>query len=262
MKRFTKAQRGQVEKLTGDVLESLGPGREEMQNIILKASRARLFQERVRALFVELLALYFIPLTDEEALIWLAKQARVWKSKAQQLVNGCRNGANELGFVNSVPCHYAVALGATLKGTIPTLGPCVEEFKYLQDWQFADVPTEHCLVSGVPVALRETTSQTLATQFQTLAAVENRWGVPKGFFSKELLSTVYVAGVALTHFNLTKRDMFGDLRIRTGSCYSGGYRLYLSWYQGRLHCGSWHWGDRSYSDLAVAALGVTKALGH
>lgn len=261
MPQFTRKQQSQAEKLLGDVITSVNPGKDEFQQKVLDAKRAEIFQQRIREVLVAMLARYFIPLTDAEALVWLMEQAKQSEPDAKRLVEGCRKGAIEQG-KGSDPCHWAVELGATLKGTIPTLGPCVEDFKYLQDWSFADVPTEHCLISGVPVALRETTNQNMATQLTTLGAVENRWGVPSGFFSRELIRTVYTAGVALTHFNLTKRDMFGDLWVRTGTCGSGGDRLGLGWRQGRLGCGGWGWDDDSYSGLAVAALGVTKALGH
>ncbi|MBI2444069.1 MAG: hypothetical protein HYV42_02400 [Candidatus Magasanikbacteria bacterium] len=257
--KFTSRQKSQAGKLLEDMIESLGPSKDDLQRVLT----SKAFQPRLREVLVALMARYFLPLTDEEALAWLVEQAQKSGSDAKRLVDGCRKGALEQGLANSVPCHFAVEAGATLKQTIPTLGPCVEDFKHLQDWSFADVPTEHCLISGVPAALRETTSQNMATQLTTLGAVENRWGVPPGFFSKELLHTVYVAGVALTHFNLKKRDMFfGDLWVRTGTCDADGYRLELFWDQGRLSCDDWHWDEFGSSYLAVAALGVTKALGH
>lgn len=262
MSRFTKGQKGQAEKLVGDVIESVGPGKDEFHQKVLEAKQAKLFQRRIREVLVALMAQYFLPQSDEDASAWLMEQAGKSEPDAKQIVEGCRRGALEQGFGVSDPCHFAVEPNATLKGTIPTIGPCVEDFKYLQDWQFGDIPTEHCLVSGVPVALRETTSQNMAAQLQTLGAVENRWGLPQGFFSKELPPTVYVAGVALTHFNLKKRDMFGDLWVRTGTCDSDGFRLLLYWGQGRLCCGRWGWDGISLPNLAVAPLGVTKALGH
>lgn len=259
--KFTSRQRNQAEKLLGDIITSVNPSKDEFQQKVLDSKRAELFQQRMRQVLVAMLARYFIPLTDKEALAWLIEEGKKPELDAKMLVEGCRKGALEQGLAISDPCHFAVEPNATLKQTIPTVGPCVEDFKYLQNWSFADSPTEHCLVSGVPVALRETTSQNLATQLRTLGAAENRWGVPKGFFSTELIPTVYVAGVALTHFNLKKRDMFGDLWVRTGTCNSDGNRLRLFWRQGRLLCASWHWLGDSYSGLAVAPLRVTKALG-
>ncbi len=260
MSYVTRPQKGQAEKLFGDVITSLNPGKDEFHEKVLEAKRAKLLQQRLRAVLVAMLARHFMPLTDEEALVWLVEEAQQPESDAQRLVTGCRKGAFEQGLAKSDPCHYAVEEGATLVETIPTIGPCVEDFTYLRG-KFADVPTEHCLVSGVPAALRETTSQTLVTQLQTLRTIEQRWGVPEGFFSKELLQTVYTAGVALAHHNVTKRQMFGDLVVRTGTCDSDGYRLDLGWGQGRLRCDGWDWGEGGYSSLAVAGLGVTKALG-
>ncbi|MDE3078314.1 MAG: hypothetical protein KGJ86_23060, partial [Chloroflexota bacterium] len=229
MPQFTSRQRNQAEKLVGDVITSLNPGKDEFQQKVLDAKRAEIFQARIREVLVAMMARHFIPLTDEEALAWLVEQAKKSEPDAHQLIKGCRKGALEQGLANSVPCHFAVELGATLKQTIPTVGPCVEDFNYLQGWQFADVPTEHSLVSGVPVALRDTTNQNLGTQLKTLGAIEQRWGIPAGFFSTELIPTVYTAGVALAYHDLTQQQMFGDLWVRTGTCNSGGSRLDLSW---------------------------------
>lgn len=258
-REFTSRQRNEGEKLFGDVIRSLdpAPSQEEFQERVIRSKR---LQPLLREVLVKLLARYFIPFTDEEAMIWLMEQAQQSEPDAKRLVEGCRKGALERGLANSVPCHWSVEEGATLKQTIPTIGPCVEDFKYLRNWSFVDVPTEQCLVSGVPIALRETTSQNLATQLQTLAVIEQRWGIAGGFFSKELIPTVYTAGVALTHHNVTKQQMFGDLWVRTGTCDAGGFRLSLCWDRGRLDCGFWYWVDGSYPNLAVAPLGVTKAL--
>lgn len=255
--RFTSPQKRQGEKLVGDVITSLNPTKEEMQRVLM----SKAFQPRLREVFAALMLRYFTPLSDKEALVWLMKEARQPKADARRLIDSCRKGAIAEG-KGSDPCHYATQSGANLKFTIPTLGPCVEDFKYLQDWSFADTLTEHCLVSGVPVALRETTNQNLTEQLQTLRMIEDRWGVPTGFFSRELIQTVYTAGVALAYHNLTKQQMFGDLWVRTGTCDADGYRLELVWGQGRLHCDGWDWGGSRISNLAVAPLGVTRALGH
>ncbi len=259
MPQFTSRQRNQAEKLLGDVITSLNPGKDEFQEKVLEAKRAELFQKRLREVLAAMLARYFIPLTDQEALVWLVERAKQPEPDAKQLVEGCRKGAIEQG-KGSDPCHYATEPGATLKQTIPTMGPCVEDFNHLQGWQFPDNPTERCLVSGVPAALRETTNQNLATQLQTLRTIEKDWGIPPGFFSKELIPTVYTAGVALAHHNLTKQQMFGDLCVRTGTC-ADDDRLMLYWRQGSLICVRWSWDGLGYSGLAVAPLGVTKALG-
>ena len=261
-RKFTGAQERQAAKLLGDVLTSLNPSKDELQERVLAApQRSALFQRRLHEVFVVLLARYFGPLTDEEALAWLMEDAGQAEPEAQRLIAGCRKGASEQGLASTVSCHYAVEAGATLKGTIPTLGPCVEDFQYLQGWTFPDNPTEACLVSGVPSALRETTNQNLEIQLRTLAAIEGRWGIPSGFFSHELVPTVYTAGVALAHHKVTRHNMFNDLWVRTGSCHADGSRLSLHWGGGQLYCGYWRWGEDGYPNIAVVALGVTKALG-
>ena len=262
-RKFKGSQSRQIEKLVGDVLASLAPDKDELQERVLAApERSALFQQRVREVLVAMLARYFISLTDEEAFAWLMEDAGQEELYARQIITGCRKGAREQGFADNVPCHYAVEAGATLKFTIPTLGLCVDDFRYLQGWAFPDTPTERCLVSGVPTALREAASQNITTQLRTLAAVEVHWGVPTGFFSQELLPTVYTAGVALMHHKVTKRDMFNGLWVRTGTCIAGGRRLRLDWRGGRLGCGRWSWDVGGNPRLAVAALGVTKALEH
>ena len=202
-----------------------------------------------------------IPFNDEEALEWLVFEAKKSVFAARMLVNSCRKGALEQGLRISDPCHFRMAAGMTLKQTIPTLGPCLKNLKYLKDWNISDVPTMYCLVSGAPIALRETINQNLTKQLKTLGQIETRWGVPVGFFSRELLPTVYTAGVALACRKVTKQKVFGNLIVRTGTCGSDGGRLVLRWRQGRLYCDDWYWDGDGGSGLAVAPLGVTRALG-
>lgn len=260
-KKATRAQIGQAEKLAGDVIASLNLGKDELQQKVLDAQRAKVFQQRIREVLLVMLARHFAPLTDDEALVWLMEQAQKSEQEAAQIVRGCRKGALKQRLANSIPCHFAVEVGATLKQTIPTIGPCVDDFQYLQNWLFADIATEQCLVSGVPAALRRTTNQSLVAQRQKLAAIEQWWGVPVGFFSKELLPTVYTAGVALTFHKVTKQQMFDDLWVRTGTQFSGGGRLSLGWDRGRLGCTDEGYDEDADSEVAVVALGMTKALG-
>ena len=105
-RRFKGSQGRQVEKLVSDVLASLAPDKDELQKRVLDATGpSGLFQARLREVLVAMLARYFIPLTDEEALEWLVERAGQKEPDVQRLVVGCRHGANEQGLGVSVPCH-------------------------------------------------------------------------------------------------------------------------------------------------------------
>lgn len=203
---------------------------------------------------------FYTLLSDDEAIVWIVKQAKKSEEEARQIVNGFRKQARRQGVPDDVKIHAEVHPGCTFKQDIPRMGPCWKDFQYLQHWDFLGPPTEHCLVSWIPSPFKGSTNKNVTEQSELVNSFKVVAELPP-WYEISFGSLNHVAGLALAHFKTTGKDPFADLIVHTNSCYVGGRRLWLGWNEGRLYCDFWRWGDYRYFDRAVFAVGVVKALG-
>ena len=257
--KITSGQEKQIRRFMEDGVAKVDLAnlpKDSAQRVIAQGG---VLQKRLAALIAELALAYFILLTDEEAHEWLRKFAGKNEADAKRIVLGYRRGAQEEEIPDEESCHIQVVSGATLKGTIPTIGKCVQDFRYLKDWDFPGPPTTDCLFSLVPTLLRDSTRKTVAEQRALLAQVRQRLELPANHLA-DFGAVTHLAGAALTH-KAAGRDIFAGKIARTEVCGSGGSRLYLYWDQGQLHCDYWNFDEEGYGALGVLACGVEQALG-
>lgn len=255
--RITSRQKEQFKKLVGDALTSINPTKDDAQRVLgLKE-----FNVRFKELYLELSGQFYILLTDEEAVAWIVGYGGKTEAEARQVVGNLREMARYRKVADEVKLHAQVFAGCQFKRDASKMGPCVEDFQYLQDWNFPDPPTEHALVSWISLPLEGSTRQNVTEQTATVAAWKAKADLPD-WYDVSFGSVNHVAGIALAHFKATNTDPFAGLVVRTDTCLADGDRLDLFWDEGRLYCGSLRWhGDDRRSLLAVFALGVIKALG-
>lgn len=252
--RITSQQSGRIGKHASDAAS--GFTKDNAQRVIEHPD----FPARLKALMFELATAFYILLSDEEAVAWIVKYAKKAKTEARQIVNGLRQQARTRGIADSVKLHAEVQAGCLFKRDIPRMGPCWEDFKYLQNWNFQDPATEHALVSWIPVPLAGSAGKYVPEQTTLVAAFRTKAGLP-AWYDLSFGSVNHVGGLSLAHFNATKSDPFANLVVRTDTCCAGSYLLGLNWGRGRLSCAYWGWVGYSYSRLAVFVVGVVKALG-
>ncbi len=255
--KITSPQIDRIQRLVEEALKGLPLSRDVVQRRVIE--QGGLLKQRFAALVLALANSYFILLSDEEAEEWYCKFAGKNEADAKRIVLGYRRGAREEEIPDAEHCHVQVVSGVTLKQTIPTLGPCVEDFRYLKGWKFSDPPTKDCLFSLVPTLLRGSTGKTVGEQRALLAQVRQRLELPANHLT-DFGSPTHLAGAALTH-KAAGRDIFADKIARTETCDSDGDRLCLSWDEGRLYCDCWYFAEERGGDVGVVACGVEQALG-
>lgn len=256
--RITSRQVGRIKQLLGESLEGLPFSKDTVQERLI--GQGGVLKARFTALVIALVNGYFLLLSDDEAHEWLRRRAGKDEPETKRIITGYRRGAQEHELADSEPCHIVVASGATLKGTIPQIGPCWEDFHYLQGWNFPDPPTEECMFSLVPTLLQDSTRKTSDEQRTLLAQVRTRLELSESHLTGFGLIT-HLAGAALAYHKATNRDIFADKIARIETCASGGGRLYLDWNEGRLDCDGWGFDGERYDNVGVLACGVEKALG-
>lgn len=159
------------------------------------------------------------------------------------------------------PVCYRVKAGFNLKLHAPKAGPCYEQFRYLQGWNFSDEATSDCLVFWVPRIVKGSTSKTRDQQMQMLADLRAKLDLPahhmSGFGKVGL-----VAGLILAHHKATQECIpLNQYWVRTDTCHADGGRLSLGDFVGSgLRCYYWLFGDEAHDLLGAFALGV-EALG-
>lgn len=256
--RITPGQKKQLTRFAEDAVGGVDIPKDGAQRVIAQGG---VFQRRLAALVCELAMVYFFLLSDEEAHEWLRRNARKKDQEAKRHILGYRRGAQEHEVADTEPCHVQVVSGATLKETIPTVGPCVDDFRYLQDWRFPDPPTTDSMFSLVPKLLRDSIRKNMDEQRELLAQVRQRLELPdNGNHLTGFGAVTHLAGAVLT-YKVVGRDIFAGKIVHTETCDSGGYRLGLYWNGGRLGCGYWYFDEGRYDDVGVLACGVEKALG-
>lgn len=167
--------------------------------------------------------------------------------------------AREWGVPDTVVLCYRVRAGFTLKRAAPKLGPCYQNFQYLQDWNFSDEPTQDCLVCWIPPRLvPRSTAKTKDEQLQHLADIRIHCGLPSHHLSS-FGSVALLAGLILAHYKATgERTPLDCYWVRTDTCDAGGHRLKLAWAAGALYCARWAWDGERHDRIGGVALGVER----
>lgn len=256
---ITPGQVGRIGQLLGEVLEEVNPSKDVVQERII--GKGGILKARFKEMIIAFAAEYFVLLSDDEAHEWLRRRAGKNESEAKRHIFGYRRGAREHEITDTESCHIAVFQGATMKQTIPILGPCWEDFSYLRCLNFPDPPTEESLFSLIPTLLADSTSKCVDEQRAFLAQVRTRLELPKSHLTG-FGSVTHLAGAALTYHKATNRDIFAGKIARTETCDSVGVRLSLRWDVGRLNCARWGFVEERFGSVGVIACGVEKALGH
>lgn len=260
-KGITSRQICQLQKLLGDVFPEFGFTKEEAQCVIRQGG---VFQAEVRNILRGLATVHFTRLlTDAEAIQWLVRKNEGGgkpEADAHWLVTNMRADATRRGIPPETKLHGEFIAGKTFKHDIPRMGPCWEDFMYLQQGNFPDPPTTHCMVSWSGAPFLDSVDKNVAEQLEHLAAWKTHLELPD-WFTPSFGSTVHLGGMALAHFKETCTAPFADLIARTDTCDEDGRRLGLRWFGDSLHCGRWGWDDSRRPLIAVFAMGVTEALG-
>jgi len=189
---------------------------------------------------------FFTPLANED----VPSQYQVTLAKYRAL-------ATDWGVPTTTSLCYRVRAGFTLKRDAPKLGPCYNDFQYLQDWNFPDEPTQDCYVFWIPFIVPGGMGKNVAEQLQLLAELRSQHGLPSHHLTS-FGSGALVAGLTLAHYKATGKRAPEDCRwVRTDTCNAGSSRrLGLSWFGGALYCDYWYWvGERDVS-VGGFALGV------
>jgi len=161
----------------------------------------------------------------------------------------------------TAPICFEMHHGFTLKTHAPKLGPCYENYRYLQNWNFPDEATSDGLVFWVPRIVKGGTSKTANKQQELLDILHDKLELPahhmNGFGQVGM-----VAGLILAHFKATgERIPLNGYWVRTDTCRADGSRLYLGKFDDAgLHCSGWDYDGSAYGNVGVFALGV-EALG-
>lgn len=257
--RITSRQIDRIKQLLGESLEGLPLEKNIVQDRLI--GQGGVLKARFKALVMALAAKYFILLSDDEAHEWLRKFVGKSEQEAKRHILGYRRGTQEHEVPDSEQCHLLVAPEVTMKGTIPTVGPCVEDFRYLQGWNFPDPPTQESLFSLVPTLLKDSTGKSVEEQRELLAQTRRRLELPdNGNHLSGFGSATHLSGAALT-YKAAGSDIFAGKIVRTAICVSVGVRLNLHWCGARLDCDYWFWGGGRFAYVGVLACGVEKALG-
>mgnify|MGYP001616633610 CR=1 FL=1 len=189
---------------------------------------------------------YFTPILDAAVPTW-----------HQQTLAKYRKLAPEWRVPATIAVCYRVRAGFTLKTHAPKFGPCYDQFKYLQGWDFPDEPTKECLVFWIPRLVPNSISKTHNEQLQFLGEIRQRMDLPKHHmvnFGKVAMD----AGLIFAHYKATgERVPFDCYWIRTDTCSTDGDRLGLGDFDGDgLHCDDWDFDGGRNDDLGVFVLGV------
>lgn len=189
-------------------------------------------------------ALSFRSLKDEEVPIRLADVLAKWRQMAK-----------ELGYEG--PVAWLVPKGFTLKKHAPKLGPCREDFHYLQKWNFPDDPTKRRLVFWIPRVIPESNLKDVDEQLSLLREWRKRLGLPDhhlaGFGKVDLL-----AGLILCRNKTANEKVPLNVQwVRTNTRNVYGHRLRLGYFLETLNCDHWECGNEDgYEFLWAFPLGL------
>lgn len=223
------------------------PSKDMLSQIVqsLKENQAPAFEEGE----------YAISLSDEQAVTWLIKKRKYDQMAAHTLVTRWYGLARK-EFNYTGPVAWKVRAGFTLKQHAPKVGPCYEQFKYLQDWKFQDEPTKDCLVFWVPVIFPVTRNMKKEGQLAALDKIGRYYGLPSGHLSS-LGNATFLAALILAEFKRSGKWLPANCDwVRTDTQYSDGNLLSLGNFgESGLSCHGIR-DDNCYPYLGAFALGV------
>ncbi len=202
---------------------------------------------------------YYNLLSDKEAVIWLMEYAKKSKSEALQIVNGFRKSHHGIGVADRMKIHAEVLPGCILKQDISRLNESWESLPYPKTWEFADLPTEHCLVSWLPRPLINSANKDKDEQKVEIAKFKAESGFPD-WYEVSFGSINHVAGMAVAHFNATKINPFNGVLVRTDTFTTNGLCLELGWNNSGVYPRRFDHGQIPMPGLEVFGVGVVKAL--
>lgn len=199
---------------------------------------------------------YFTRLVSEAEIV-STLSAKMSESEAGQLVeNSWKCSVDHFGYHGS-PFWLARA-GFTLKLHAPKLGPCHQDFHYLQSWDIeGDVPTTDSVVFCPPRLLPNSLGKSVDRQNALLAKLREKFGLPAYFF-KSFGDPSTLSGIILTNYRQTgERVPFDKLYARTDARIRGGDRLSLGYFvRDGLLCAYWYWDVDGDDDRGCFAPGV------
>ncbi|MBI5221988.1 MAG: hypothetical protein HY980_00610 [Candidatus Magasanikbacteria bacterium] len=212
------------------------------------------------------LSMFCACLGDEEAME-NHKEAKLWVPEMRKIATdgGIATTTSIVRLID--PARH---LPFNMKIAVRHCGPCVEDFRYMSNWQYDGRVTEcdgrdRFLIFGAPSIVPGSTTRTMGEQEDLLKDMSKKIGLLRLIHGSAALGAL----VALSHFHETGGEVTGqrlpaeNIFARTGT-ESGGSRLDLRWgVDGRLDCGHWFWSDDGPRrvPLGCFALGVVE-LGH
>lgn len=224
---------------------------------------------------------FALPLSDKEAVEALMFLQKDKKEVAEAKVAAWRKLARQFDYTDKnnpekdaadKPLVYLSRAGFTIKEKAPQVadqhnkskkkkGLCYENWKYLQDWDFSDNPTQDEIRFFIPRLIPESTNLNFEEQQNLVKELADK--IKKEH--KELKNTDISMGEAnqianqiLAHYNQTKERIPLNLNyVRTKTLRADGHRLGLGCFAARgLDCYYWDWGERRDSDLGLFLSGV------
>ncbi len=227
---------------------------------------------------------YSVGLSDQEAvqaLVFLNEQQNPTPEIAQEKVKAWRNLAkqwkykekNEKG--EDTPIIHLSRAGFNIKEIAPNIKDqgeeklkkdgllCYENFKYLQDWNFPDNPTQDEIRFFIPRLIPSSTNLNYQEQTNLINEISQNLQTknPQWNISLSMGEANQVANQILAHYNNTGERIPSKLDYaRTLTRYADGDRLGLGNFDAKgLYYNRWS-GEYHDGGIGVSALGVEKIL--
>jgi hypothetical protein len=169
-----------------------------------------------------------------------------------------RAAASSLDVAPDVPVAYLTYPGFTLKEHLPQVGPCDEDWTYLQNWPLTnDQPTGFKVLFWIPRLVPGSTDKTVNEQRALLAAFREKHAFPNSHCAS-FGSAVDLAALIVAHHAATdERVPCARLYARTDTFHADGYRLSLGSFGAvGLSYGGWDWDVNRDYDLGCFPLGL------
>lgn len=205
--------------------------------------------------------IFFTYLSDEEAITTLVDRKAYERRGSERIVREWRRIATTLDFTG--PVVVLVRSGFGLKAA-PGLGPCYEQWVYLQDWKFKNSePTVDLLAFFVPRLVADSTNKNQNEQLEILATLREIHTLP-GHHLSRFGDANLLAGLILSHFQRTgERTPLNRFWVRTDTERLDNWYLLLGDFgDGGLDCSCWGYDVDDRDDglgcfpLGVEVLGV------
>ena len=138
------------------------------------------------------------------------------------------------------------------------LGPCHEDWKYLQDWKIkeGDESTQSAIVFWIPRILEGSLNKDVSQQKKLLTELRTELQLPDHHLTN-FGNISLLTALIFYHYKHTGECVPLDKYIiRTDTVGVGGVRVSLQWIGGGLDCGCWSLVDGRDGVLGCFALGV------